>query len=75
MKEHMRLYNERKKAVREIICKECIVDANCGEYCEDIDYLIIMCADARYQAAPGPYHDKLKKIARDMKSMKGVTHG
>ena len=60
----MRLYNERKKAVREIICKDCIVDANCGEYCEDIDYLIIMCADARNQAASVT---ELKEIAKEIK--------
>lgn len=64
MKEHMRLYKERKKAVKEIVCEDCIVRANCSEYCEDMDYLIIMCADARYQASPGPRNAVLEEAAK-----------
>jgi len=69
MKEHMRLYKERKKAVKEIVCEDCIVRANCGEYCEDMDYLIIMCADARNQAS-SIYEATIVAAAREVKEKK-----
>jgi predicted regulator of amino acid metabolism with ACT domain len=67
MNEHLRLYKQRKKVVRDIICEGCIVRANCSEYCEDIDYLIIMCADARNQVAS---KTELEGIAKEVKENK-----
>jgi len=67
MNQHLRLYKERNRLVREIICEGCIVRANCSEYCENIDYLIIMCADARNQAFS---RAELEAMAREVKENK-----
>jgi len=70
MKEHIRMYNECKKAVKEIVCEGCIVRATCNEYCEGIDYLMIMCADTRHHDRTVERKAELLSMARDVKENK-----
>jgi len=66
MKEHMRMYHENKKAIKDIVCKECIVKATCEDYCENMDYLIIMCADVRHHTNPSKRKAELITIAKSI---------
>ena len=68
MKEHLVRYRNNKKEVMNIICDGCIVRATCEDYCRDVDYLIIMCADVRYKD-PEARRAELITVA---KSVKGV---
>jgi hypothetical protein len=69
MKEHLIRYRDNKKAVMGIVCDGCIVRATCEDYCKDIDYLILMCADVRYHEDPKARTEELITVA---KSIKGV---
>jgi hypothetical protein len=81
MKEHMRLYNENKKAAMDIVCEDCLVKITCSQCCEDMDYLLIMCADVRHHMHPKQRSAEILAVAREVKRYKleqleeGVSHG
>jgi len=67
---YARLYNLYKKSVVSIVCKDCIVKVNCSEYCEDMSYLVIMCADVRYESRPTDRVKELVEIAKEVKEQR-----
>ena len=66
----VKLYNFYKRSVISIVCEGCIVKANCSEYCKDMDYLIIMCADVRYESRPTDRVKELVEIAKEVKEQR-----
>lgn len=70
MKEHMKMYHENKKAVKEIVCEDCLLKVNCSQYCEDMDYLLVMCADVRHHLNPTARKNEILAVAREVKRYK-----